>query len=39
MMVGSVFRDQGVTVKKLQGGVGLFLTKAGERGLSEEGGD
>jgi hypothetical protein len=39
MMVGSVFCDQGVTVKKLQRGVCFFLTKAGERGLSEEGGD
>ena len=39
MMVGSVFRYQNVTVKKLQGGVGFFLTKAGERGLSEESGD
>lgn len=38
-MVGSVFRYQNVTVKKLQGGVGFFLTKAGERGLSEESGD
>tara|TARA_B100000900_G_scaffold326722_1_gene286760 strand:+ start:450 stop:644 length:195 start_codon:yes stop_codon:yes gene_type:complete len=39
MMVGSIFRYQNVTVKKLQGGVGFFLTKAGERGLSDERGN
>lgn len=39
MVVGPVFCDQSVTIKKLQGGVGFFLTKAGERGLSEKGGD